>query len=79
MFFLASNLNFIFLFISLIYIFDCNGVETAAEDAEVIAVIAAAAVIEGEGEGGGEGRGGEESGKAANSDGDSDSGDIAKK
>jgi hypothetical protein len=84
--FLASDLNFIFLFISLIYIFDYNNIRISIKDTEAAVVIAAAAARgeEEEEEGGKEGGGGGERGgdgdkEAANSDGDSDSGGVAKR
>jgi hypothetical protein len=78
MFFLASDLNFIFLFISLMCVFDYNSVRTAAEDVEAAAVAIAAAAAEE----GGEGEEREEkegSDKATNNDGDNDSGSIAER
>jgi hypothetical protein len=41
--FLASNLNFIFLFISLIYVFNYDGVRTTAKDIKTATITAAAA------------------------------------
>ena len=67
-FFLASDLNFIFLFISLIYVFNCDSVGTTVEDARATAVAATATAK----------RGGGDS-KAANGDGDGDSGGVTER